>query len=109
MERITIPKGDEGFKLEFTIQDSGGTAVKLTTYTAVTIKMWSPGVPGTLLLNKACSNAADDGTCDYTVAEADFTGATYPAVGKYHAEIELTGTNIAESTEVFTITIVESG
>jgi len=109
MKHFTIPKDDQGFKLEFTVLDSAGTPVKLTTYTAVTIKMWAPGIPGTLLLNKACANAADDGTCDYTVLIADFTGAAYPAVGRYLAELELTGVTIAESTETFTITIVESG
>ena len=109
MKRFTIPKGDEGFKLEFTVQDSGGTGVDLTTYVAVHIKMWAPGIPGTLLLNKACANTAGDGTCDYTVAIADFAGAAYPAVGRYLAELELTGVTIVESTENFTITIVESG
>jgi len=109
MNRITIPKNDVGFKLEFTVQDSDGTAVDLTAYTAVTIKMWQAGTPGTLLLNKTCSNAADDGTCDYTIAAADFTGGTYPAVGQYLAELELTMTNVIESTETFMITIVESG
>jgi len=109
MKHFTIPKGDEGFKLEFTVQYSDGTAVDLTTYVAVTIKMWAPGIPGTLLLDKACTNLAADGTCDYTVATADFTGAAYPAVGRYLAELELTGVSIAESTEAFTITIVESG
>jgi len=109
MNRITIPKDDVGFKLEFTVQDSEGTAVDLTAYTAVTIKMWQAGTPGTLLLNKACTNKAADGTCDYTIAEADFAGATYPAVGQYLAELELTKTSVIESTETFMINIVESG
>jgi len=109
MKHITIPKDDVGFKLKFTVKDSTGTVVNLTTYTAVTIKMWVPGIPGTLLLNKACANATALGTCDYTVAVADFTGATYPAVGRYLAELELTGVTIVESTENFTITIAESG
>jgi len=109
MRHFTIPKDDVGFKLKFTVQYSTGVAVDLTTYTAVNIKMWVPGIPGTLLLDKACANAAADGTCDYTVAVADFAGAAYPAVGRYLAELELTGVTIVESTENFTITIVESG
>ena len=109
MKYFTIPKDDQGFKLEFTVLDSGGGVVDLTTYTAVTIKMWVPGIPGTLLLDKPCANATALGTCDYTVLIADFTGAAYPAVGRYLAELELTGVNIVESTENFTITIAESG
>ena len=109
MNRITIPKDDVGFKLEFTVQDSDGTAVDLTVYTTVTIKMWQAGIPGTLILSKACSNKAADGTCDYPIAKADFAGAAYPAVGQYLAELELTMTNVIESTEIFMINIVESG
>ena len=109
MEKITIPKGDEGFNLEFTVKDSGGTVVDLTNYNAVNIKMWIPGVPGTLLLDKACSNLASDGTCNYNVDESDFASGTYPATGRYHAELELTNTGVVESTENFGITIVESG
>ena len=109
MEKITIPKDDVGFNLEFTVKDSGGTVVDLTAYTAVNIKMWSPGVPGILLLDKACSNLADDGTCDYTIATADFKGEVYPPAKRYYAELELTDTGVTESTETFEITIVESG
>ena len=109
MKKITIHKDDVEFTMEFTVKDSGGTVVNLTTYNAVNIKMWEPGIPGTLLLDKACSNAASDGTCDYTVATADFAATTYPVVGSYHAELELTDTGVVESTETFEITIVESG
>jgi len=109
MKHITIPKDDVGFKLYFTVQNSSGGVVDLTAYTAVNIKMWVPGIPGTLLLNKACANLTALGTCDYTVALADFTPATYPAVGRYMAELELTAASIIESTENFAITIIESG
>lgn len=109
MKHFTIPKGDVGFKLKFTVQDSTGTAVNLTTYTGVKIKMWVPGIPGTLLLDKACANLAADGTCDYTVLAADFVTA-YPVVGRYLAELELAAVGgVVESTENFTITIAESG
>ena len=110
MKHFTIPKGDVGFKLEFTVQESDGTAVDLTTYTGAKIKMWVPGVPGTLLLDTACANLAADGTCDYTVLLADFGVAGYPVVGRYLAELELAAAGgIVESTENFTITIAESG
>lgn len=109
MERLTIPKDDVGFKINFLVQDADGNAIDLTVYTAVTIKIWAPGIPGTLLLNKACADKAADGTCNYTVLLADFIGAIYPAVGRYMAELELTKAGVAESTENFMITIVESG
>ena len=109
MKHFTIPKDDVGFKLEFTVQDSAGTVVDLTTYTGVKIKMWVAGIPGTLILDKACANLGALGTCDYTVLVADFAGATYPAVGKYLAELELAAAGVVESTENFTITIAESG
>jgi len=109
MASITIPRGDEGFKLEFTITDSSDVAINLTTYTAVTLKMWAMGAPVTLILDEACANALADGTCDYTVAVADFAGGVYPPAGSYRAEIEMTGTGIKESTENFTVIIEESG
>ena len=109
MASVTIPKDDVGFKLEFTVKDSDENVVDLTAYDNVYIKMWVDGVPATLLLNKPCTNLAADGTCDYTIALADFTDATYPSVGTYQAELELQSTGVVESTRNFQITIEESG
>ena len=109
MNTIYVPRGDEGFKLEFTITDSAGDAVDLTLYDSVNLKMWLPGSPSTLYLDAACSNLADDGTCDYTLAETDFTGAEYPPCDRYYAELELIAGSTVESTETFAIIIEESG
>ena len=104
MATLTIPKSDKGFILNFTIQDSSGTAYNLTGYT-IKLKVWSPGVPGTLLLTGTCTILiAANGTCYYTVAATDFA-----SVGRFQAELELTKTDVIESTENFTITVSESG
>jgi len=105
METITIPKGDIGFNLAFTIQDSDGDAYNIGTYT-VTLKMWEVGSPGTLLLEEECTETvAASGTCYYTVETTSFD-----TVGRFRAELELTtSTTIIESTEVFEIIVVESG
>ena len=104
MQRITIPKSDYGFDIDFTVQDSSGSAYDLTGYT-VTLKVWSPGVPGTLLIDDSCTiDDASSGTCHYSVSSGDFD-----TVGIYHGELELTQAGIVESTEVFGITVSESG
>jgi len=105
MEKLTVPKGDFGYSLFFTVQDSTGTAYNITPYT-VTLKAWKQGVPGTLVLEEACTPlVAASGTCYYDVQEHDFDIG-----GRYSAELELTiGATNVESTETFTITVVESG
>lgn len=112
MKRITIPKDDYGFKLPFTIQDSDGTVVDLSTYT-MTLKVWKPGVPDTLIVTGTCSTedaaSASAGKCYYSVTTDASATADFHTVGRYHAEIELTKTGVIESTEIFGITIVESG
>ena len=105
MEKINIPKGDFGFNLAFTVTDSSGTAVNIGTYT-VTLQVWAVGIPDTLLLDEACTETvAASGTCYYTVQDEDFD-----TVGRFHAELELTTcSTIIESTEIFAITVTESG
>ncbi len=108
MSTITIPQNDGGFNLQFTITDSTDAAFDLTGYSSVTLKVWDPGVPGTLLLNGTCAvTNTTGGICTYAVATANFA-----TVGRYHAELELakstTGTQ-RESTENFRVTVVESG
>lgn len=107
MESIQIPKGDCGFKLEFTVHTYDGDAVDLTGYT-VNLKVWEAGTPGTLAFAAAaCTVPAatiTDGICTYTVTSTDFI------VSKtYHAELELTKTGVVESTETFKIVVVDSG
>ena len=105
MSKLTVALNDFGYRLSFTVQDSSGTAYSIATYT-VTLKVWKQGVPGTLFLEEACTPlVAADGTCYYDVKDDDFdTG------GRYSAELELTiGATNVESTETFTITVLESG
>ena len=104
MASITIPKNDKGFDLSFTINDSTGTAVVLTNYT-IKLKVWIIARAGALLLNGTVNIVdANAGTCRYPVVDGDFN-----AVGKYRAELELTKTNVVESTESFEIIVAESG
>lgn len=105
MENITIPKGDTGYNLAFTIKDADGDAYVLTDYT-VTLKVWVPGAPDTLILADGTCVIDDEnaGTCHYALKSGDFD-----TVARYTAELELTQSGIIESTESFRITVVESG
>ena len=104
MEKITIPKGDKGFNIAFTVKDSDGNAYVLTDYT-ITLKVWVQGAPATLLLSGACViDDANLGTCHYVVAAGAFD-----TVGRYHAEVELTKTGVVESTQTFEIIVEVSG
>ena len=103
-DNITISKGDYGFRLNFTLYDSAGSARNMTGYT-VSLKVWSEGVPGTLLVNKTCSPTdASLGTYYYTVGSTDFA-----TEGRFAYEIEATKTGIIESAKSGWITIMESG
>ena len=102
-ENLTVPQGDYGYNLDFTLYNADGTAKVLTDYT-ITLKVWSPGVPGTLLLEGVCDpDVAASGTCHYEVAEGDFD-----IVGRFLYEIELTQANITESAKNGSLTVVES-
>ena len=105
MAKLTVAKDDYGYRLTFTIQDSAGDAYDIDGYT-VTLKVWKQGIPGTKILEEACTElVAASGTCYYVVQDEDFETA-----GNYAAELELTvGSTIVESTESFIITVVESG
>ncbi len=105
MEKITIPKDDKGYRLNLTINDSDGDADDISWATALMLKSWVVGIPDTLLVNATCTAVvATQGTLYYTVLAGDFD-----TVGRYHAEIEMIATGIKESTEVFSITVSESG
>lgn len=104
MQSVTIPQKDKGYAIAFTVEYSNAVARDLTGYT-VNIKSWTPTAPGVLLVNKACAvTNASLGTCTYTLASGDFN-----TIGVYYAELELTATNIAESTETFKVVVAESG
>ena len=105
MEKITIPKDDKGYRLNFTITDSTGSVDDVSWATALMLKTWSIGIPDTLLVNATCTAVvATQGTLYYTVLAGDFD-----TVGRFHGEIEMMATGIKESTEVFSITVTESG
>lgn len=96
---ITVTKGDKGFNLDFTIQDSSGAPYNIGAYT-VTLKAYEKN-NRTLFINGACTETiAADGTCYYPVGESDFAAA-----GKFTAKIELTKTGVIESTETFEILV----
>jgi hypothetical protein len=102
MADLTVPKGDYGYDINFTVKDADAVAYNLTGYT-ITLKVWSKGVAG-LLLSGACTIVvAASGTCKYSVAAGNFSVA-----GTYDAELELTKSGIVESTVAFTIAVGES-
>ena len=104
MADLTISKGDKGYYLNFTVQDSAGDAYNLTGYT-IKLKVWVDGRPDSLMVDGTGEIVvAASGTCRYLVTATDFT-----AKGTYSAEIELTKTGIAESAKVFTLEVTESG
>jgi len=104
MENFNIPKSDKGYSVAFTVTDSADAAYDLTGYT-VTLKTWSPGVSGTIVVTGTCTiTDAAGGLCSYALTGTDFT-----TVGRWMAELELTKTGHIESTEPFSITVTESG
>lgn len=103
MADLTVPKGDYGFYLYFTVQDSTGTAFDLTDYT-VTFKVWAQQVDPTPVVDHACTIiVAASGTCKYLVETGNFDVA-----GDYYWEIELTKTGAVESTRRYTLRVEES-
>ena len=104
MADVIIPQNDQGFYLNFTVEDSDENAYNLSGYT-IKLKVWKKYEPSVLLLTGTCSIVdAASGTCRYLIAEDDFED-----VGLFEAELELTKTGIIESTESFEIEVVESG
>ena len=104
MADLAVRKGDYGYYLNFTVQDSDGVAYNLTGYT-IKLKVWAAGSPGTLVVDGACPivNAAN-GTCRYLV-----TNTSFAIAGDYVFELELTKTGIVESTKTYSLVVEESG
>lgn len=106
MADLTIPRGDKGFRLSFTVKDADGDAYTLTGYT-INMKVWRKGNSGTVLLTATCTiDEAASGTCYYDTQAADFT-TTCPE-GDYVIELELTKTGYIESTRIYTLRVEES-
>lgn len=104
MADLYIPKGDKGYRIHFTVRDDNGDVFVITSYT-ITLKVWKPNYPETLLLSGACViESGVAGTCYYAVAATNFD-----TVGKFKAELELTATGIIESSRSFDLEVVESG
>jgi len=106
-ENIPVPKGDYGYKLNFTLKDDDGTVQDLTSYT-MTLKTWLPGVPDTLIKTGTCGTenaaSASVGKCYYSVASGDFD-----TVERYLYEIEKTKAGTVESAQNGWLTVEESG
>ena len=107
MSNLSIPHGDKGFIITFTVYtDQTLTVVKDLPGYSVKVKAWPPGSPTNPIINTACALTATptDGKSNWTVLSTD----TSSAVGTYDAELELTQSGVIESTRNFTITITES-
>jgi hypothetical protein len=104
MATLNVKKGDYGYYLNFTVNDSGGDAYDLTDYT-ITLKSWSKSDPDTLLVEGECEAViAASGICRYLVADGDFDDE-----GVYEAELELTKAGVVESTMTFALNVKRSG
>jgi hypothetical protein len=104
MTTLTIPAHDKGYLITFTVtQDDGVTAKDISAYT-ITLKAWIVGTPATTTVSGACSIlVGPSGTCTYTLGAADFL-----TPGRYQAELQLTSAGVIESTQYFSINVVES-
>jgi len=103
MSDLTVPQGDYGYPLAFTITEDDGTAYNLTGYT-VTMKVWFKGRRGDPIVTGTCTNDVEaDGTCHYTVVQYDFDSK-----GDYRIELELTKAGVVESTRHYTLKVEES-
>lgn len=87
MAITTIVRNDSGFPLDFTVQDSDGTAIDLTDST-ILFKMAIP-FASTNKINSACTiTVAADGTCRYVAQSGDFD-----TNGIYEVELQITYPN----------------
>lgn len=95
MHNIKVIQGDKFYELNFTLQDSSGTAFDLTGRTLL-LKVQKEHEPSLKFSGSMAIVTAAAGTCKYVVQENDFAEA-----GRYLAEIEVTN---AGSGEVVTFT-----
>jgi len=86
MTEIKVIQNDKLYDLNFTLQDSNGTAIDLT---GSTIKLKVQQIGSTALKFEGMMTIveAGEGKCKYQVQEGDFD-----TVGRHYAEIEVTFT-----------------
>ena len=103
-DNFTVPRGDFGYNLDFTVYEADGSTVKnLSGYTLRFIT-WEEGVSGTKLVDAAATiTVAADGTCYYTVVSGDFDD-----VAAYKYVIQGTKSGIQESIKSGWITVTEN-
>jgi hypothetical protein len=103
-DNISVQKDDYGYNLSWTAYDNDGSARNLTGQT-ITLKVWSPNIPGTLLVEGECTiDVAASGTYHYSVQDGDFD-----TVGSYLYDTESTSSGVVESINSGWITVRESG
>jgi hypothetical protein len=103
MSDLTIKRGDYGFYLQGTIQDSDGVAFNLTNYT-VTLQIWQLGNWRYPIVEGTCEvTSSTEGRFRYTVGTSDFLVA-----GTYEAAARATKTGAQETTNTYTLEVKES-
>jgi len=104
MAIYTIRKDNYGPYLNITAQTHTGGTKDLTGYT-LTLTVWNPRTPGTLLIDGGSVEAVDEaaGTCRYQIADGDF-----PTAGVYFGRLNL-GIDGSHSEDLETLYIVVLG
>ena len=100
----SVPVGDYGYDLEFTVYESDQeTVYPLTGYT-ITLQTWEPGVPATLFIDGTCViTDASAGTCTYTIADGDCD-----TIGRYYGNLLLTKSGIVEHSQPVILLVREA-
>lgn len=103
MSDLTIKRGDFGFYLQGTMQNSDGTVFDLANYT-VTLKVWELGRWRNPIVSGTCVvTSSTEGKFRYTVGSTDFL-----VEGTYEAAARATKTGAQETTNTYTLEVKES-
>lgn len=112
---IVVKVNNFGFDLIFTIVNANGTPRDLSSFTDITLYVYTQEQEPTLLFSGACSfPAPTTGVCTYTVINTDLS-----QIGTFDAELEMTTevtptpppvfpsvTTFLEDTETFSFNII---